>query len=60
MKFKKINRINYNNMKPYVKVYFTFDEACYIRDYIKKEGNDTASGLLKKGLEELIKKEKGK
>lgn len=44
----------YDRLKPYVKVYMTFDEACYIRDYIKSEKSG-ASGLLKSKLEKILK-----
>lgn len=43
----------YNHKKNYVKVSMTFEEAGYIRDYIKSKSRNPI-GLLKKGLEHIL------
>lgn len=56
MKIKKIRSIfKKSNLDYYVKVYLTFDEANYIKDYLEERIDKTAVGELKKGLEKLLK-----
>ena len=54
IKYKK-PWFKYKNTKHYVKIYLTFDEAHYIKDYLEEKIDKTAVGELKKGLEKLLK-----
>ena len=38
-----------------IKIYMTFDNAAFIKDYLEEKIDKTAVGELKKGLENILK-----
>lgn len=54
MKIKRIKLYRFFRSKYDVKVYLTFDEADYLKNYLEERIDKTAVGELKKGLEKLL------